>query len=92
MGISIRQLHQALPPFQRQGDTRGILEIWQDIDKLRTSPQGLLEVIGIHTLLVKGDGDVFCPIGVPGLQRSQVSRLLNQDMISGINEDLADQV
>ncbi len=54
--------------------------------------QSLFQRVGVHTVLVHGNGDVFCPVSAPGLQSAQVGGRLDQNVIAGIDQDFPEQI
>jgi len=88
----IGQPDHLVPPLERQRHTRRVLEIRQRVDELRPHAQRGVQFLGPHAVLVHRHVDVLGLVRVPCLQRAEVGGSFDNEMIAGIDEDLADEI
>ena len=50
------------------------------------------EILGAHPLFIDIDRQVFGLVGIPGLKRPEIGWTLDQYMIAGVEENLADEI
>ena len=74
---------------QGKGHSGRILEFGQDINELWAGAECFFQVIGVHAVIIGGDGDIFGAVGIPGLKRAQVGGGFDQDTVSAVDKDLA---
>ena len=80
---------------RRKRSAGGILKIRNEIEKLRKrigSFEDALERFRDEPVLVGIDRQIAALIGVEGLNRAEIRRIFEHDVIAGIEEDFTDQI
>ncbi len=90
--VVVGELDEAPAPLEAQGDTRGVLEVREDVEELRPAAQLGLEPPDVEAVVVHGDGEVVRLVGAPRLEGPQVGRRLGEDAVARVHEELADEV
>ena len=96
--VFVRQLDEALAARRNHGDTAGVLEVRDGIEKLQTrvvladARQFLFQQVHAHALVVEGDAADVGLVGGKRLQRAQVRGAFGQHDVARIDERLGDQV
>ena len=81
-----------VPALDRERHAARVLEVGQRVDELGARPQLGLDLVGQHPVVVHRHAGVLGLIGAPRLEGAQVGRPLDEQMIAGIDEDLADEI
>lgn len=90
--VPLGQEHQFVPSSLRQRHPSRILKVREDIHELRPGAQRLLQSLGLKSVVIDGNGDVFGAINIESLQRAQVGRRLDQQAVTWIDQQFRDQI
>ena len=75
------------------GQARRVLEVRYHIDELRVVLlERLLQLVAVDAVLVQADGDYLRVVQMEGLQRGQVARLLDGDLVARVYQRRRDHV
>src|SRR6185369_13760327 len=90
--IPVRQFNQFLPSFETEGRATWVLEVREDINELWPDSQRGFQLIYDHAILIRTDRDVLRAVGVPGLQRTQIGRRFDHNIIAAVEEQPSNKI
>ena len=92
--VLVDDLHELLAALQRPGAAGGVLEVGDDIDELdvRRGREDLVQLFHDHAVLIGGDGDEVGLILLEGVDRAEIARALEHDVVARVEEELAQEV
>ncbi len=92
--VLLDDLHELAAALERPGAPRRVLEVRDDVDRLRVrvGAQRLFEGGGVHPVVVGRHLDPARADDVPGGDRAEVGRALAEDDVPLVEEELARQV
>src|SRR5579872_5380368 len=83
---------QLMPSSFRQRHTGRILEVRQDIHEFRPSPEARIEVFSEEPIVIDWHRNVLRTVDIKCLECAQISWSLDQNSVSSIDKQLADQI
>src|SRR5690349_23938020 len=90
--VTVCKLDQFLAPLQAESGTARVLEVRKHVNKLWPDTKRGLQLIHDHAILVCSDRDVLSAIGIPSLQRSQIRRRFDHDVIAAVKEQPSNKI